>query len=314
MSYGYQINTKPQHLPSIQQPSTLQNPSRGQLNEIQSTQLLSPFEQNEKFKAENVQLKEENNILNEKFVKLKTNIVALKQNLETSIYNQLDEKSNQIMNLQSQIDESSVTINSLTPEAEGLDEIYAQQKKLRLKLFGVINQKMQEEAYYLKQEEIVKTFEEKYKALKEMKKKKESSSSSIEDQYYKIFNAVEANKEIIAKLQTELSEKSQQVKKRIDVLNSKEMEISSLKANLQYLKSETEQKYENELKLKSKLKSVYEENKQLNSFFQDNTNYNYSVVKQLNETLPIQENDQSMKQDDENMKELTCLVRNILDE
>ena len=276
----------------------------------------------------NIELKEENKKLNEKLEQLKKNIMDLKEQIDNIIYTQLDLKSKKIQDLKLQVEMSTNKTNELNKQLDNYDAIYDTQKEIRQKYFGLINEKIKNENFYLTQEEIIKELKEKNISLKRKRDKINEEFKKVDEEYSEVYNNVQIDKKIIINLQNDLARKIEKSKVSINILNEKSIEISNLRNKLNILKSENEQKLLNKqkgLKLKNvnstnKLNISKVNNSKLNNSNLINNESSASILAKQNqkftEANSLMNIDQSNLNENEPnyMKELTGYVNEILNE
>ena len=295
-------------------------------NNITSPHLLE-LKKNQ-LETRNIELKEENKKLNEKLEQLKKNIMDLKEQIDNIIYTQLDLKSKKIQDLKLQVEMSTNKTNELNKQLDNYDAIYDTQKEIRQKYFGLINEKIKNENFYLTQEEIIKELKEKNISLKRKRDKINEEFKKVDEEYSEVYNNVQIDKKIIINLQNDLARKIEKSKVSINILNEKSIEISNLRNKLNILKSENEQKLLNKqkgLKLKNvnstnKLNISKVNNSKLNNSNLINNESSASILAKQNqkftEANSLMNIDQSNLNENEPnyMKELTGYVNEILNE
>ena len=301
-----------------------------QYNNININDLTSPHPlelKKNQLETRNKELKDENKRLNEKFEQLKKNVMDLKEQIDNIIYTQLDLKSKKIQELKLQVEMSRNKIYDLNKQLDNYDVIYETQKEIRQKYFGLINEKIKNENFYLTQEEIIKELKEKNLSLKNKRDKINEEFKKVDEEYSEVYNSVQVDKKIIINLQNDLGRKIEKSKLSINTLNEKSIEISNLRNQLNILKSENENKLLTNKKV-LKLKNVNSTNK-LNNSKVNNSKLNISnlnnndstsfLIKQnqkLTEVNSLMNIDQSNLNENEPnyLKELTAFANEILNE
>ena len=302
-----------------------------QYNNININDLTSPHPlelKKNQLETRNKELKDENKRLNEKFEQLKKNVMDLKEQIDNIIYTQLDLQSKKIQDLKLQVEMSRNKTNELNKQLDNYDAIYDTQKEIRQKYYGLINEKIKNENFYLTQEEIIKELKEKNISLKRKRDKINEEFKKVDEEYSEVYNNVQIDKKIIINLQNDLARKIEKSKLSINILNEKSIEISNLRNKLNILKSENEQKLLNKqkgLKLKNvnstnKLNISKVNNSKLNNSNLINNESSASILAKQNqkftEANSLMNIDQSNLNENEPnyMKELTGYVNEILNE
>ena len=294
------------------------------INNLSSPHLLEL--KKSQLETRNIELKDENKRLNEKLEQLKKNIMDLKEQIDNIIYTQLDLKSKKIQELKLQVEMSRNKIYDLNKQLDNYDVIYETQKEIRQKYFGLINEKIKNENFYLTQEEIIKELREKNTSLKIKRDKMNDEFKKVDEEYSEVYNSVQIDKKIIINLQNDLGRKIEKSKLSINTLNQKSIEISNLRNKLNILKNENEQKLLTKtkvLKLKnnnsSKLNISKVNNSELNNSNLNNNKSTSFLIKQnqkLTEANSFMNIEQSNLNENEPnyMKELNGFVNGILNE
>ena len=294
------------------------------INNLSSPHLLEL--KKSQLETRNIELKDENKKLNEKLEQLKKNIMDLKEQIDNIIYTQLDLKSKKIQELKLQVEMSRNKIYDLNKQLDNYDVIYETQKEIRQKYFGLINEKIKNENFYLTQEEIIKELREKNTSLKIKRDKMNDEFKKVDEEYSEVYNSVQIDKKIIINLQNDLGRKIEKSKLSINTLNQKSIEISNLRNKLNILKNENEQKLLTKtkvLKLKnnnsSKLNISKVNNSELNNSNLNNNKSTSFLIKQnqkLTEANSFMNIEQSNLNENEPnyMKELNGFVNGILNE
>ena len=301
-----------------------------QYNNININDLTSPHPlelKKNQLETRNKELKDENKRLNEKFEQLKKNVMDLKEQIDNIIYTQLDLQSKKIQDLKLQVEMSKNKAYELNKQLDNYDAIYETQIEIRQKYFGLINEKIKNENFYLTQEEIIKELKEKNISLKRKRDKINEEFKKVDEEYSEVYNSVQVDKKIIINLQNDLGRKIEKSKLSINTLNEKSIEISNLRNQLNILKSENENKLLTNKKV-LKLKNVNSTNK-LNNSKVNNSKLNISnlnnndstsfLIKQnqkLTEVNSLMNIDQSNLNENEPnyLKELTAFANEILNE
>ena len=300
-----------------------------QYNNININDLTSPHPlelKKNQLETRNKELKDENKRLNEKFEQLKKNVMDLKEQIDNIIYTQLDLQSKKIQDLKLQVEMSKNKAYELNKQLDNYDAIYETQIEIRQKYFGLINEKIKNENFYLTQEEIIKELKEKNLSLKNKRDKINEEFKKVDEEYSEVYNNVQIDKKIIINLQNDLGRKIEKSKLSINTLNEKSIEISNLRNKLNILKNENEQKLltkKKVLKLKnnnsSKLNISKVNNSELNNSNLNNNKSTSFLIKQnqkLTEANSFMNIDQSNLNENEPnyMKELNGFVNEILNE
>ena len=267
----------------------------------------------------NMQLELENKTLTQKISKLKQSVIDIQSRLDKEIMQEFLIQQQNINNLTKSLNESNKTISylqsQLKKKIQHISDISLFNRRYEA---AVIENKEMLELIARQDEEIKKYSLYNTKSsnafMKETNniKKHEQNVSTIK---MSIFECDQT----IKKIQERIDKKTQEEQKRIELINDKNKEIEILHTFIDSHKTQISLNSQNEQNLQKQIRRVKQESKKLNTVLNNQTllKQNESIINKSNNNIIFNEDKQPMLnelQDESNLKEITGLMKKVLEE
>ena len=267
----------------------------------------------------NMQLELENKTLTQKIAKLKQSVIDIQSRLDKEIMQEFLIQQQNINDLTKNLNESNKTISylksQLKKKIQHISDISLFNKRYEA---AVIENKEMLELIARQDEEIKKYSLYNTKSsnafMKETNniKKHEQNVSTIKMSIFECDQTLKKIKERIDK-------KIQEEQKRIELINDKNKEIKILHTFIESHKTQIALNSQNEQNLQKQIRRVKQESKKLNTVLNNQTplKQNESIINKSNNNVIFNEDKQSMLnelQDESNLKEITGLMKKVLEE
>ena len=291
-----------------------------------------------------MQLLEDNSKLKSKLTSLKQSVIQIKERLDNDIYNKLELKSKLLKETLQINEQLQKKVELLQIENEKFHAIEDQLRIYRDKYNAMVKDKVEMENFVTQQEQSIKNLENEISTLTEDNQNKDIKYKQLDKTYLSIIKVIEEHKKTIKNLQDKINKKTNDEKASKLTLYEKEQEIVLLRNIIASHKNDGNYKsmngYNNSV-IKSQIRKA-KENYVVNNLNANNNNYygnNRGSLTQRNllphlsnsgstpnmllkkeESFRI-ENSNSNKNfitvndpEEENLKEITNLMKKILDE
>lgn len=311
------------------QPSPLNSPKMDLNNPINITpkkEIPLPIDnrppeeiEKEQILQSNMQLELENKTLTQKISKLKQSVIDIQSRLDKEIMQEFLIQQQNINNLTKSLNESNKTISylqsQLKKKIQHISDISLFNRRYEA---AVIENKEMLELIARQDEEIKKYSLYNTKSsnafMKETNniKKHEQNVSTIKMSIFECDQTIKKIKERIDK-------KTQEEQKRIELINDKNKEIEILHTFIDSHKTQISLNSQNEQNLQKQIRRVKQESKKLNTVLNNQTSLkqNESIINKSNNNIIFNEDKQPMLnelQDESNLKEITGLMKKVLEE
>lgn len=311
------------------QPSPLNSPKMDLNNPINITpkkEIPLPIDnrppeeiEKEQILQSNMQLELENKTLTQKISKLKQSVIDIQSRLDKEIMQEFLIQQQNINNLTKSLNESNKTISylqsQLKKKIQHISDISLFNRRYEA---AVIENKEMLELIARQDEEIKKYSLYNTKSsnafMKETNniKKHEQNVSTIKMSIFECDQTIKKIKERIDK-------KTQEEQKRIELINDKNKEIEILHTFIDSHKTQISLNSQNEQNLQKQIRRVKQESKKLNNVLNNQTllKQNESIINKSNNNIIFNEDKQPMLnelQDESNLKEITGLMKKVLEE
>ena len=311
------------------QPSPLNSPKMDLNNPINITpkkEIPLPIDnrppeeiEKEQILQSNMQLELENKTLTQKISKLKQSVIDIQSRLDKEIMQEFLIQQQNINNLTKSLNESNKTISylqsQLKKKIQHISDISLFNRRYEA---AVIENKEMLELIARQDEEIKKYSLYNTKSsnafMKETNniKKHEQNVSTIKMSIFECDQTIKKIKERIDK-------KTQEEQKRIELINDKNKEIEILHTFIDSHKTQISLNSQNEQNLQKQIRRVKQESKKLNNVLNNQTSLkqNDSIINKSNNNIIFNEDKQPMLnelQDESNLKEITGLMKKVLEE
>ena len=311
------------------QPSPLNSPKMDLNNPINITpkkEIPLPIDnrppeeiEKEQILQSNMQLELENKTLTQKISKLKQSVIDIQSRLDKEIMQEFLIQQQNINNLTKSLNESNKTISylqsQLKKKIQHISDISLFNRRYEA---AVIENKEMLELIARQDEEIKKYSLYNTKSsnafMKETNniKKHEQNVSTIKMSIFECDQTIKKIKERIDK-------KTQEEQKRIELINDKNKEIEILHTFIDSHKTQISLNSQNEQNLQKQIRRVKQESKKLNTVLNNQTSLkqNDSIINKSNNNIIFNEDKQPMLnelQDESNLKEITGLMKKVLEE
>lgn len=267
----------------------------------------------------NMQLELENKTLTQKISKLKQSVIDIQSRLDKEIMQEFLIQQQNINDLTKNLNESNKTISylksQLKKKIQHISDISLFNKRYEA---AVIENKEMLELIARQDEEIKKYSLYNTKSsnafMKETNniKKHEQNVSTIKMSIFECDQTIKKIKERIDK-------KIQEEQKRIELIDDKNKEIEILHTFIESHKTQIALNSQNEQNLQKQIRRVKQESKKLNTVLNNQTplKQNESIINKSNNNVIFNEDKQPMLnelQDETNLKEITGLMKKVLEE
>ena len=278
-----------------------------------------------------VQLLDENAKLKEKLSNLKQSVIQNKERLDNDIYNKLELKTKLLKETLQINEQLQKKIEALQAENEKSKATEDQLKIYRDKYNSLVKDKVEMENFSAHQEQTIKNLESEISTLNEDNQDKDLKYKQLDKTYLSIIRVIEEHKKTIKLLQDKLNKKLNDEKAQKLVVYEKEQEIALLRNFITSLKNENSiRNSQNESNIRYQIKKT-KENYGINSNNNRstlNTNNN-QVLPAINSNSNLLKKEESFRiensnsnknfitvndPEEENLKEITNLMKKILDE
>ena len=269
----------------------------------------------------NAQLEINNQQLNQKLSKLKQSVVDIKSRLDGDIMHQLLIQKKKIKDLNNALKESNKTIQILQSQLKKKIQHHADITLYQTRYDVALRENSDiEELIALQDEEIKKYTLLNTKSSNDVMKKSSKIRQSEQD-VTALKMAINESEQTIRKIQERIDKKNQEEKKRNDLIEDKNKEIAILMKFIESNKTQIALNTQNEQNLKNQIRKAKEETKHLNSVLNNTTNQRKND--EATENNIIVGNEGSFDggkpvlnefEEENNLKELAVLMKNVLNE
>ena len=267
----------------------------------------------------NMQLELENKTLTQRISKLKQSVIDIQSRLDKEIMQEFFIQQQNINDLTKSLNESNKTISylqsQLKKKIQHISDISLFNKRYEA---AIIENKEMLELIARQDEEIKKyslcNTKSSNAFMKETNniKKHEQNVSAIKMSIFECDQTIKKIKERIDK-------KTQEEQKRIELINDKNKEIEILHTFIDSHKTQIALNSQNEQNLQKQIRRVKQESKKLNTVLNNQSplKQNESIINKSNNNIIFNEDKQPMLnelQDESNLKEITGLMKKVLEE
>ena len=304
-------------------------------------------EQNKELKEKNIKLNEENNKLTTKLKSLKESITKLKECLEKDIYAKLDSKTKLLKEALEEKESLQKQIYPLNEEIKKYKLMEEEFKQFREKFNSLIKEKSTQDNISMKQVEKMQMFEEEIELLNKQSEEKDERYKKLDEIYLSVIKVIDEHKKTILNLKKKIKAKEDEENNKKIILFQKEQEIALLRNFINSYKNDIKVRFKNKFynnntdnfylkkdfpKLRtnrsdvdllnnrrfqpkfSKDKNIINKNnlpkidiKNINKKSENNINDNFNILKQkLNQEMD--------DKDEENIKEITNMMKNMIND
>lgn len=290
-----------------------------------------------------MQLIDENTKLKDKLSNLKQSVIQIKERLDNDIYNKLELKTKLLKETLQINEQLQKKIEYLQSENEKSKATEDQLKIYRDKFNALVKDKVEMENFASHQEQTIKNLENEISVLNEENQDKDIKYKQLDKTYLSIIRVIEEHKKTIKLLQDKLNKKVNEEKSIKLTVYEKEQEIALLRNFITSLKNENSlRNSQNESNIRYQIKKAKENYGVSSNSNNNKSNFNTNNIvtnNQVGQGLPIInsntnatnimkkeesfriENSNSNKNfitvndpEEENLKEITNLMKKILDE
>ena len=277
----------------------------------------------ESLELQNYLLATENQKLNNKLKVIKESVIQLKSRLESDIYNKLEQKTKLLQ-------ESQKKIESLNKDIENLKLNEEELKTYREKVENLIKEKADTDSYLLRQEENIKNLETDIQILNKECKEKDIRYKKLDEVYLDVINIIEEHKKTINNLKMKLANKEKDEKNVKMLIYQKDQEILLLR---NFINSYKNGNCANKIANKKKLEEINNNNEMRtlhknkssvdiknNYKFKNNNSKILNLPKvefgrnKYNENNNIVNKKSKIKNEDDNLKEITTLMNKMIND
>lgn len=311
------------------QPSPLNSPKMDLNNPINITpkkEIPLPIDnrppeeiEKEQILQSNMQLELENKTLTQKISKLKQSVIDIQSRLDKEIMQEFLIQQQNINNLTKSLNESNKTISYLQSQLK---------KKIQhISDISLFNRRY--EAAVIENKEMLELIARQYEEIKKYSLYNTKSSNAFmketnnikkhEQNVSTIKMSIFECDQTIKKIKERIDKKTQEEQKRIELINDKNKEIEILHTFIDSHKTQISLNSQNEQNLQKQIRRVKQESKKLNTVLNNQTSLkqNESIINKSNNNIIFNEDKQPMLnelQDESNLKEITGLMKKVLEE
>ena len=243
---------------------------------------------------------------------LKQSVLEIKRRLNTDISNQLSEKKNLIKKYQENIDETNIEIKKLELKIKRQSSFNEDIIMLQNQTEDALRENSDlEEILKLQEKEIKNLSLNNTNLLEEIQKNafeiEEYKNGSIE-----LDGNIDRTQNAIDQLMVDIKNKNENEKKKKNMIEEREKEIRKYTFELNEVKNEYNKGINYNKKLKNQLNSEKKENSKLNELNELIQNKNNKENKEKEESFEVKPELNDVEE--ENLKEIAGLMKNLLDE
>lgn len=267
----------------------------------------------------NMQLELENKTLTQRISKLKQSVIDIQSRLDKEIMQEFFIQQQNINDLTKSLNESNKTISYLQSQLK---------KKIQhISDISLFNKRY--EAAIIENKEILELIARQDEEIKKYSLCNTKSSNAFmketnnikkhEQNVSAIKMSIFECDQTIKKIKERIDKKTQEEQKRIELINDKNKEIEILHTFIDSHKTQIALNSQNEQNLQKQIRRVKQESKKLNTVLNNQSplKQNESIINKSNNNIIFNEDKQPMLnelQDESNLKEITGLMKKVLEE
>ena len=246
---------------------------------------------------------------------LKESVLEIKRRLNTDISNQLSEKKILIKKYEQNISESNLEIKKLELKIKRQSAFNEDIVMLQNQIEEALRENTDIEKILKLQENEIKNLSLNNTNLLEEIQKNAFDIEEYKNGSIELDSNIEITKNAIDQLLLDIKNKKENEKKKQSMIEEKEKEIRKYTFQFNEVKNEYNNGVNYNKKLQNQLKTEKNENSKLNELIQNNKNLNNDKILNMKEKEDIFEIKPELNDvEEENLKEIAGLMKNLLDE